>query len=64
MPIGSAGNTDNTSLDGAVCVLAQFASTARVTFDRGQARRLLHETERAIPGDGSAAWGCRLVEVG
>ncbi|WP_158545465.1 peptidase domain-containing ABC transporter [Bremerella cremea] len=45
-------------------MLAQFAATARVSFDRGQARRLLHEAERAIPGEESAAWGCRLVEVG
>lgn len=45
-------------------MLAQFAAAARVTFDRGQARRLLHEAERAIPGTDPATWGCRLVEVG
>lgn len=64
MTLGTVGNTGNTSLDGAVCVLAQFAASARVSFDRGQARRLLHESEHAIPGEGCTAWGRRLVEVG
>ncbi|MFI4873757.1 MAG: peptidase domain-containing ABC transporter, partial [Blastopirellula sp. JB062] len=52
------------SLRGAMEVLAQFSAAARVTFDRGQARRLLHEAERAIPGADPSTWGRRLVEVG
>lgn len=60
------GQTDweDSTVHGAIAVLAQFASAARVTFDRGQARRLLHEAQRAIPGNDYAAWGSRLVEVG
>ncbi|TWT38881.1 peptidase domain-containing ABC transporter [Blastopirellula retiformator] len=55
---------DDSSLHGTMEIMAQFATAARVTFDRGKARRLLHEAKRAIPGDDPAAWSRRLVEVG
>lgn len=64
MTLGRPTDWEDASLRGAADVLAQFADAARVTFDRGQARRLLHEAERAIPGSDPATWGCRLVEVG
>jgi len=64
MTLGRPTDWEDPSLRGAADVLAQFAAAARVTFDRGKARRLLHEAERAIPGNDPSAWGCRLVEVG
>ncbi|MHC2068197.1 peptidase domain-containing ABC transporter [Bremerella sp. T1] len=64
MTLGRPNEWEDTSLRGATEVLAQFSSSARVTFDRGQVRRLLHEAERAIPGTDHSAWGRRLVEVG
>ncbi|MBA2113597.1 peptidase domain-containing ABC transporter [Bremerella alba] len=64
MTVGRPTNWEDTPLLEATEVLAQFAASARVTFDRGRVRRLLHEAERAIPGTDHATWGCRLVEVG
>ncbi|MEW4451800.1 ATP-binding cassette domain-containing protein [Bremerella sp. JC817] len=64
MPQGQPTDWEDSAIRGATDVLATFASTARVTFDRGQARRLLHEAKRAIPGTDQTAWSSRLVEVG
>lgn len=45
-------------------VLALFAQTTSVTFDRLVARRALDETVQAISGETWQAWASRLMEVG
>ncbi len=49
---------------GALGVLEMFSSSAKISFDRLLAGRVLSEAERSIPGDDCGAWCRRLVEVG
>ena len=48
----------------ALAALELFCTTAKITFDRTAAARVLYEAERAVPGDDWSSWSRRLVEVG
>ena len=50
--------------EAALQILEEFSTAAQLRFDRVLALRGLGEAERAIPGDDTATWARRLVEIG
>ncbi len=57
-------STERRSTREALGVLEGFSEAAQLSFDRILAERALGEAVRAIPGEDSAVWSRRLVEVG